>query len=163
VQAIHVAIAVDTRVVSVGEAISVAGIAGVSGVVSVKDRGISLSFGLTLAKVNDVSGVIEGMHNSLGSHSVDDRGGDDRGGQAVGVGDNGLDDLVDDGWDMVDMGQWVDMSSVGQVLDGLLVGSQLRGSLLLGLGEVRGDCARSWVEFQTGVNRADNWGCRWCG
>jgi len=57
---------------------------------------------------------------------------------------------------------WVDgldnMSSVGQVLDGLLVGSQFRGSLLLGLGEVRGDCARSWVEFQTGVDRADNWG-----
>jgi len=151
-------VAVDRAVVSVG-----AEAGGVSGggvvVVSVKvSLGISLSFGLTLAKVNDVSGVIEGMHNSLGSHSVDDRGGDDRGGQAVGVGDNGLDDLVDDGWDMVDMGQWVDMSSVGQVLDGLLVGSQLRGSLLLGLGEVRGDCARSWVEFQTGVNRADNWG-----
>merc|ERR1719420_825149 len=57
---------------------------------------------------------------------------------------------------------WVDgldnMSSVGQVLDGLLVGSQFRGSLLLGLGEVRGDCARSWVEFQTGVDCADNWG-----
>jgi len=93
-------VAVDW-VVSVVEAMSVASVAGVSGAVvevSVKDSGISLSFGLTLG--NDVSVAIHiwavgvWSHNSLGGHSVDDRGGDDRGGQAVGVGDSGVDHVV---------------------------------------------------------------------
>merc|ERR1711931_336934 len=49
-------------------------------------------------------------------------------------------------------------SGVGQVLDVLLVGSQLRSGLLLLGSEVRGDCARAGVELQTSVDGADNWG-----
>merc|ERR1719495_2092890 len=49
-------------------------------------------------------------------------------------------------------------SGVGQVLDVLLVGSQLGSGLLLLGSEVRGDCARAGVELQTSVDGADNWG-----
>merc|ERR1711963_548447 len=49
-------------------------------------------------------------------------------------------------------------SGVGQMLDVLLISSQFRSSLLLGSCEVRGDCARFGVEFQTSVDGADNWG-----
>merc|ERR1719495_2453436 len=49
-------------------------------------------------------------------------------------------------------------SGVGQVLDVLLVGSQLGSGLLLLSSEVRGDCARAGVELQTSVDGADNWG-----
>merc|ERR1712026_125849 len=48
-------------------------------------------------------------------------------------------------------------SGVGQVLDVLLVGSQLRSGLLLLGSEVRGDCARAGVELQTSVDGADHW------